>query len=123
MQRSIEVLRTYLEEKGQKPDRPLAFLCNPPYRNNDDQAAETIDYEIHESITQLTGMDAGSERYCCFLAQMKRICEAARSNGFPEDSLLLLFTKSGWLTRRAIFTSIRAYMLEAFEDVAGILVD
>jgi hypothetical protein len=119
----LEVLRDYLQEKGLKPDRPLAFLCNPPYRNNDDQTAETIDYEVHESITQLTGMDAMSERYCCFLAQMKRICEAAKSNGFPEDSLLLLFTKSAWLTRRNIFADIRAHMLEAFDDVTGILVN
>jgi len=119
----LEVLRTYLHEKGQKPDRPLAFLCNPPYRNSDDQTAETIDYKIHESIMQLTGKDAVSERYCCFLAQMKHICDAARSNGFPEESLLLLFTKSAWLTRRTIFASIRAQMLETFDDVAGILVN
>jgi len=71
----------------------------------------------------LTGADACSERYCCFLAQMKLICEAARSNGLPDDSLLLLFTKSSWLTRRSIFTDIRPHMLEAFDDVTGILVN
>jgi hypothetical protein len=75
------------------------------------------------SPSDLTGIDASSERYCCFLAQMKLICDVARSNGFPEDSLLLLFTKSAWLTNRAIFAGIRAKMLEAFEDVAGIFED
>lgn len=119
----LEVLRIYLEEKGQKPVRPLAFLCNPPYRSSDDQTADAVGYKIHESIARLTGRDAASELYCCFLAQMKRICEAARSNGFPEESLLMLFTKSAWLTRRAIFSGIRARMLEAFDDVAGILVN
>lgn len=118
----LEQLRTYLAEKGQKPDKPLAFLCNPPYRSDDDQTAKAIDYKVHESITQTTGLDASNERYCCFLAQMKLICAAARSNGLPEDSLLLLFTKSAWLTRRAIFEQIRTQMLESFEDVAGILV-
>jgi hypothetical protein len=71
---------------------------------------------------KLTGVDAGDERYCCFLAQMKLICDAAISNGLPGDSLLLIFTKSAWLTRRPIFTDIRAHMLEAFDDVTGILV-
>ncbi len=119
----LEQLRTYLAEKGHKPDKPLAFLCNPPYRSDEDQSAEAVDYKIHESIVALTGADAGNERYCCFLAQMKLICEAARSNGLPDDSYLLLFTKSAWLTRRAIFADIRAHMLEAFDDVAGVLVD
>ncbi len=126
----LEIIRAYLADKGQKPDRPLAFLCNPPYRNDDDnlvyeKATRHINgkgYKVHDSVTNLTGTDAGDERYCCFLAQMKLICDAARSNGLPDNSLLLIFTKSAWLTRRAIFSDIRAHMLEAFEDVTGILV-
>lgn len=35
----LDILRKYLKEKGQTPDKPLAFLCNPPYRSDDDQAA------------------------------------------------------------------------------------
>jgi hypothetical protein len=119
----LEQLRKYLAEKGHKPDKPLAFLCNPPYRSDEDQSAEGVDYKIHQSIIALTGADASSERYCCFLAQMKLICEAARSSGLPDNSYLLLFTKSSWLTKRAVFAEIRANMLEAFDDVAGILVD
>jgi hypothetical protein len=127
----LEVIRTYLAAKGQKPDRPLAFLCNPPYKNDDDnvayektdgQPAEGIGYKIHDSIIEVTGTDAGSERYCCFLAQMKLICDAARSNGLPDHSLLLLFTKSSWLTKRPVFEEIRSNMLEAFDNVTGILV-
>ncbi len=119
----LEELRNYLAEKGQKPDKPLAFLCNPPYRSDDDQSADNISYEVHGTISDLTGMDASSERYCCFLAQMKLICDAAPSNGFPEDSRLLLFTKSAWLTKRAVFAGIRAKMLEAFDNETGILVN
>jgi hypothetical protein len=128
----LEEIRTYLAEKGQKPDRPLAFLCNPPYKNDDDrlayQKSDTaeldvgIGYKIHDSIVKVTGTDASSERYCCFLAQMKLICDAARSNGLPDDSLLLLFTKSAWLTRRPMFEAIRTHMLGAFDHVTGVLV-
>lgn len=119
----LQELRTCLEEKGQKPDKPIAFLCNPPYRSDDDQTADKIKYSIHPSIEKVIGKDARSERYCCFLAQMKLLCEAARSNGIPDESRLLLFTKSAWLTRRQIFSPIRAHMLESFENLDGILVD
>lgn len=119
----LDVIREYLREKGQKPDKPLAFLCNPPYRSDDDQAADAINYKIHDSIIAMTGKDASSERYCCFLAQMKLICQAARPNGFPDNTLLLIFTKSAWLTRRNVFAEIRAEMLGTFQEVAGVLVN
>jgi hypothetical protein len=119
----LEEIRKYLLEKGHKPDKPLAFLCNPPYRNDDDQAASTIPYELHPSILEITDLDASSERYCCFLAQMKLICESAEASRLPGDSLLLLFTKSAWLTKRAVFEKLRANLLGVFEDVAGILIN
>ena len=118
----LEELRAGLDEKGLKPDKPLAFLCNPPYRNDDDQGAKAITYKVHESIVKQVGKDAKSERYCCFLAQMKLICDAARSSGLPDNSLLLLFTKSAWLTRRPMFEEIRAQVFGAFDNVTGALV-
>lgn len=84
----IEVLKNYLSEKGQKANKPLAFLCNPPYRSDDDQAAENISYDIHPSIVKMTGVEGSSERYACFLAQMKLICEQATDSGLPNESLL-----------------------------------
>jgi hypothetical protein len=122
-QEYLQVITKYLKEKGHKPDRPIAFLCNPPYRSDDDQTAEAIGYQIHESIRNITGNDAERERYCCFLAQMKLICETAGSSGLPGDSLLLLFTKSAWLTKRSIFEKIRSEMLGSFEDIGGMLVN
>ncbi len=119
----LDEIRRYLKEKGLKPDKPIAFLCNPPYRSDDDQAAERITYVVHNSITDVTGVDASSERYCCFLAQMKLICEAAEDSGLPGDSLLLLFTKSAWMTDRAVFEEIRRNMCGVFENVDGILVN
>ncbi len=118
----LEEMRKYLEEKGQKPTRPLAFLCNPPYRSDEDTSATEINYKIHDSILEITGADAGNERYCCFLAQMKLICDAAKANGLPEDSLLLVFTKSAWMTKRSAFGSLRNNMLGSFENIAGILI-
>jgi hypothetical protein len=118
----LDQIRSALKEKGQAPDKPLAFLCNPPYRSDDDQTASAISYKVHQSVLELTGVDAANERYCCFLAQMKLICEAAKDSGLPGDSLLLLFTKSAWLTKRPIFQDIRSQILGSFEHVAGALV-
>jgi hypothetical protein len=119
----LREIKKYLREKGLRPDKPLAFLCNPPYRSDDDQAAGAITYEPHPTVIAITGADAGNERYCCFLAQMKLICDIAESSGLPDDSLLLLFTKSAWLTKRAIFESVRTNLLSVFEDCGGILVN
>jgi hypothetical protein len=99
----LDQIQRGLQEKGHAADKPIAFLCNPPYRSDDDQTTSAIAYKVHPSIIELTGADGANERYCCFLAQMKLICEAAKESGLPGDSLLLLFTKSAWLTKRAIF--------------------
>jgi hypothetical protein len=116
-------LRAALSEKGHAPNKPLAILCNPPYRSDDEQSHGEITYDVHPSILELTGDDAAKERYCCFLAQMKLVCESARDSGLPGESMLLLFTKSAWLTKRGTFEDIRNHMLAEFEDVAGILVN
>ena len=119
----LDQIRRGLKEKGLAPDKPLAFLCNPPYRSDDDQSTTAIAYKVHESILNVTGADAASERYCCFLAQMKLICRAAKESGLPGESLLLLFTKSAWLTKRKIFENVRSHMFDTFEHLAGILVN
>ncbi|MCB0411249.1 MAG: hypothetical protein KDD22_01910, partial [Bdellovibrionales bacterium] len=119
----IETIKDYLIEKGHKPNKPIAFLCNPPYRNDDDQSAEAIKYSVHPSILELIGNDSSAERYCCFLAQMRLICEKAEESGLPDESLLLLFTKAAWLTKRPVFESIRRNICSSFEDVGGLIVN
>ena len=89
----LDQIRLALEEKGLEPDKPLAFLCNPPYRSDDDQAASAISYKVHQSIINLTGVDAANERYCCFLAQMKLICEAAEFKRIARRFLALAIHK------------------------------
>lgn len=118
----LDTLKKYLAEKGQKADKPLAFLCNPPYRSDDDQSAESVSYNIDPSILEVTGSDASSERYCCFLAQMKRISEIAESSGLPGDALLLLFTGTAWLTQRPVYQKIRKEIFSSFQDVGGLIV-
>jgi len=54
---------------------------------------------------------------------MKLICENAADSGLPGASILLLFTKSAWLTNEQLSNQIRSHMLGNFEDVAGILVN
>lgn len=119
----LDVLKVYLAEKGHRPDKPLAFLCNPPYRSDDDQAAQKINYKIHPSIIELTGSDASSERYAAFLAQMKLICQKAETSGFPGKSVLLLFTKAAWLHQRQVLEQIRREILGTFDFVDGFLVN
>lgn len=122
-QEYLDILGKYLENNKQKPDKPLAFLCNPPYRGNDNQKADLPEYEIHPSITELIGEDAKAERYNCFLAQMKLICQYAKERGVPKNSLLLLFTATGWLTKRPSFQKIRHTMFSHFDFVDGFLIN
>lgn len=119
----LSILQRYLAEKGHKADKPIAFLCNPPYRSDDDQTAASADYDVHDTIVEAVGKDAASERYCCFLAQMRLICQAAADSGMPDESILLLFTKAAWLTDRAIFQRVRSLILGSFEDIGGVLVN
>lgn len=119
----IEILKEYLAEKGHKPNKPLAFLCNPPYRSDDDQTAESINYHVDQEVVNLVGKDASSDRYLCFLAQMKLICDKAVDNGLPENSMLLLFTQTSWLTQRPLVQQIRREIFGAFEDVGGLLIN
>lgn len=119
----VSILKRYLQEKGHKPNKPIAFLCNPPYRSDDDQTAEAVSYEVDQAIVDLIGNDAASERYACFLAQMKLICAAAEESGMPEDSVLMLFTKAAWITKRPVFQQVRRQILGSFEDIGGVLVN
>lgn len=116
-------LTTYLSAKGQSPDKPIAFLCNPPYKGSDEQSTSGVQYSIDRTILDITGNHGSSERYCSFLAQMRLICKAAKDNGLPGNSILLLFTKTAWLTQRKSFKKIRNEMLGVFEDIDGFIVN
>lgn len=119
----VTIINDALNEKGLSFNKPIAFLCNPPYRGDDDISAEKPTYTVHPTIIEHTGEEAKSERYCCFLAQMKLICDHAAESGFPGDSRLILFTKSAWLTNRRTFEIFRNTMFSSFEYMNGALVN
>jgi hypothetical protein len=119
----LGTLTRYLKDSGHKPDKPIAFLCNPPYRNDDDQSVDAVEYEVHSTIAAVTGQDSARDRCHCFLAQMKLICRQAEDSGLPGDSRMLLFTNTGWLTDRPAVQTIRSQVLQSFELMAGFLVD
>ena len=70
----------------------------------------------------MTGPEGCAERFSCFLAQMKLICQKAKDNGWPKDSLLLLFTKISWLENRRSFQNIKDEIFSSFQDVGGFFV-
>ena len=119
----LEILQEYLSEKGHKPDKPIAFLCNPPYRSDDDQKASKVSYQINSEIIQQIGNEASSERYLCFLAQMRLICEQAEESGLPSKSLLLLFTQTSWFTKRPVSLPARNYILGGFKERGAFIID
>ena len=119
----LQILTSYLKNQGQSPNKPIAFLCNPPYKGDDEQSTSGVKYKIDKTILDITGIHGSSERYCSFLAQMRLICKIAKDKGLPEDSILLLFTKTAWLTQRDSFRKIRKEMLSVFEDVDGFIVN
>lgn len=120
----LDTLRKYLAEKGQNANRPIAFLCNPPFRNDKDRkTADPITYKLDEAIVDLIGAEASNDRYCSFLAQMKLVCDAAEASNLPGDSLLLVFTKVGWLTDRGVLRDVRRSLLKDLDFVAGIMVN
>lgn len=116
----LDILRSYLKSAGVKPEKPIAFLCNPPYRGEDIKGGQKV--VIHDEIVELTGKESGGERYCSFLAQMKLICQEAEEKGLPGNSMLLLFTKSAWLTQRPDYKKIREEIFGSFEDLGGFIV-
>lgn len=119
----IDIVEQALKEIGKKFDKPIAFLCNPPYRGDDDTSAESINYSIHQSIINCIGKEAQAERYCCFLAQMKLICDQVVESGLPGDTRLLLFTKSAWLTNRKSFSKLKQEIFNSFGYMGGALFD
>ena len=120
----LKTLTDCLKEKGESPDKPIAFLCNPPYNGGDNQRVGNSEYKIDKTILDITG-NSNSEIYCSFLAQMRLICKIAKEKGLPENSLLLLFTSTAWLTEKdnSEKNKIKKEILNVFEDVDGFIVN
>ncbi len=121
----VDELEKVLNEKGLQMDKPLAFLMNPPYKNTDENVAAReqveAEYLIDPSILELTGADAGRERYLAFLGQIVNIAKTQ----FEEKNLqpiLMIFTPTSWLIPRPTYVDFRAEFDKHFQYENGFII-
>jgi hypothetical protein len=116
-----------MEQKNIVLDKPLAFLLNPPYKNTDEnqesRAAKDADYQIHPSILELTGEDAGKERYLAFLGQILNIAKEQVSKYPDLKPIVLIFTPTSWLLPRPTYVPFRQHWDQHFKYESGFIVN
>jgi len=119
-------IKKELKEKNLRLDKPIAFLLNPPYKSTDEneryRKATGADYEIDKSILELTGKDAGKERYLAFLGQILNICMLQVSENPDIKPLLMIFTPTSWLIPRPSYVSFREEFDRHFKFENGFMV-
>lgn len=119
----LSELKKELSLKNVKLDKPIAFLLNPPYKNTDENVKERekteAAYEIHPSIYELTGEDAGKERYLAFLGQILNIAKEQEKEGLHP--VVLIFTPTSWLIPRPTYVEFRKVWDKYFRFHSGFL--
>ena len=122
----VSELTRVLNEKGLKLDKPLAFLLNPPYKNTDENVAAReqleAEYVIDPSILELTGKDAGRERYLAFLGQIIRIAEYQVEQEPSFRPILMVFTPTSWLIPRPSYVQFRKEFEKRFRFINGFII-
>lgn len=141
----INNLINELDEKGLRLDKPFAFLLNPPYKNTDENVEHRentkANYDIHRTIIDITGNDAGKERYLAFLGQILNISKLQMGHLEREEldfdnfivpqplnptkvetPLLLIFTPTSWLIPRPTYISFREEFDKYFKFETGFIV-
>ena len=124
---------TYLSElekelrlKNLSLDKPIAFLLNPPYKNTDEHesARESADanYTIHPSILELTGEDAGKERYLAFLGQILNIASTQALKNENCAPVVMIFTPTSWLIPRPTYVPFRKKWDSHFSYLDGFII-
>ncbi|WP_299289203.1 hypothetical protein [uncultured Mucilaginibacter sp.] len=107
-------------------DKPIAFLLNPPYKNTDEkqEVREQTEshYEIDPSILQLTGEDAGKERYLAFLGQIINMSKAQNLQNPDLKPIVMVFTPTSWLIPRANYIDFRKAWDQHFKYHNGFIV-
>jgi hypothetical protein len=140
----VSCLMAELNEKNFRVDKPIAFLLNPPYKNTDENERVRNEagaaYQIHPSILELTGNDAGKERYLAFLGQIINIARvqmgdlqvnelnfenihlpAPLDTKKVETPLILIFTPTSWLIPRPTYVKFRATFDKYFRYEMGFM--
>jgi hypothetical protein len=141
----LNCLMNELKEQNFKFDKPIAFLLNPPYKNTDEneEVRDAVDaaYMIDQSIVELTGNDAGKERYLAFLGQIINIARVQMGNkqatelnfdNVPlpapldtkkvETPLILIFTPTSWLIPRPTYINFRKTFDTYFRFETGFII-
>lgn len=119
----LNELKRALQATSVTLDKPIAFLLNPPYKNTDENVKEREKtesaYAIHPSIYELTGEDAGKERYLAFLGQILNIAKEQEKEGLSP--VVLIFTPTSWLIPRPTYVEFRNVWDEHFRYHSGFL--
>jgi len=141
----VNDLMKELSLKNIKLDKPIAFLLNPPYKNTDENLDERIKgdavYDIHPSILEITGNDAGKERYLGFLGQILNISKLQMGDleiktlnfdsvtipqpldkSIKETPIVLIFTPTSWLIPRPTYIDFREEWDKYFKYEDGFIV-
>lgn len=122
----LKKLEIVLKEKGFAIDKPLAFLLNPPYKNTDEKVAARdqveAEYIIDDSILELTGIDAGRERYLAFLGQIVNMAKHQNNQHPNFKPILIIFTPTSWLIPRPTYVSFRDKFDKHFEYKNGFII-
>lgn len=140
----VSCLMSELQEINFKFDKPIAFLLNPPYKNTDEnedvRGAVDATYQIHPTILELTGNDAGKERYLAFLGQIINISRVQMGDLLLTDlnfenihippplntkkvetPLILIFTPTSWLIPRPTYVEFRRTFDKYFKFEMGFM--
>ncbi|TAL62939.1 MAG: hypothetical protein EPN85_01380 [Bacteroidetes bacterium] len=122
----LSTLERELKLKNISLDKPIAFLLNPPYKNTDENVKareETAShYNIHPSIIELTGEDAGKERYLAFLGQILNIAKEQVNTYTKLHPVVMIFTPTSWLIPRPTYIAFREKWDKHFKFHSGFLV-
>lgn len=107
-------------------DKPIAFLLNPPYKNTDEKQEKREQteshYDIHPSIIELTGEDAGKERYLAFLGQILNIAHEQEKENHKLKPVVMIFTPTSWLIPRPTYAKFRKTWDKYFKFDSGFIV-
>lgn len=122
----LEKLYFELALNHQSIDKPFAFLLNPPYKNTDENVKmreqTESHYEIHPSITDITGEGTGGDRYAAFLGQILNISILQNFENKNLRPIVMIFTPTSWLIPRSNYTSFRQHWDRCFKYHSGFII-
>ena len=122
----LELKRAVKQSFNLAIDKPIAFLLNPPYKNTDEREqvreAHEAAYDIHPDILDVTGSDAGKERYLAFLGQILLMAKAQVKENDALKPVVMIFTPTSWLIPRPTYKQFREQWDKHFRFHSGFII-